>query len=89
MGRTVPTVSDFRDLGGHLSTAARIVGTTLTERMRQATKATARLNRRRARYADKAEVIRMKLLPMGLYECEVAPTNEAAMKVYRAETAST
>ena len=89
LGRTVPKVTDFRDLGEHLNTTARHVGTTPTQRIRKATRATAKLNRRKAKFDDKAAVIRVKFMPMGLYDCEVAPINEAVMKAYRAETAST
>ena len=39
-------------------------------------------------YKHKQTVVRGKLLPMGLYGCEVAPANEAVLTRFRAAIAS-
>ena len=81
LGRRVPVQTDMRDLGGHLNTAAnRTYGTTLTERMRKTTDSVRALQRRKAPYKAKAELIRTKQLPKALYGCETTPVNESALK---------
>ena len=89
LGRTVLVVNGCRDLGAHFNVSAdKKVGTTLTERMRQATKSTERLDMFNAPYDKKEAIIRTKMLPKGLYGCELAPVNEAAMRAFRTATAA-
>jgi hypothetical protein len=81
LGRNVPLRRDMRDLGGHLNTAERrTYGTTLTDRMRKTAESVRALQKRRAPYKAKAELIRTKQLPKALYGCETAPVNESALK---------
>ena len=81
LGKKVPLQTDMRDLGGHLNTAAnRTYGTTLTERMRKTAESVRALQKRKAPYKVKAELIRSKQLPKALYGCETAPVNESALK---------
>ena len=71
----------MRDLGGHLNTAEnRTYGTTLTDRMRKTAESVRTLQRRRAPYKAKVELIKTKQLPKTLYGCETAPVNESALK---------
>ena len=84
MRRTVPVVNSCRDVGAHLNaTKNRKVGTTLTERLWKTAGAAEKLRYIKALYERKAAVVRAKLLPMGLFGCEVAPINEAAMRTLR------
>ena len=79
--KKAPLQTDMRDLGGHLNTAEnRTYGTTLTVRMRKTAESVRALQRKRAPYKAKAELIRSKQLPKALYGCETAPVNESALK---------
>ena len=65
----------------------RTDATTLTKRVKEATKPARRLRRLPLDYADKAKAIRAKILPMGLYECVCSRINEVAMRTFRAAVA--
>ena len=45
------------------------------------------VGRTKAPYAAKTEVIRTKMNPKALYQCELSPTNETALRVLRAGVA--
>ena len=55
--------------------------------MISATRATERLGRLKAPYEKKTKVIRVKMLPKGLYGCEMAPVHEHALRSFRSATA--
>ena len=54
-------------------------GTTLTTRMRETAASMKSLDHMNAPYDMKEQVIRAKMVPKGLYGCETAPINEAAI----------
>ena len=81
LGRKVPVMTDMRDLGGHLNTAAnRAYGKTLTTRMRNTVDSLRVLRHKKAPYRAKTEILRAKQLPRALYGCETAPVNEGVLK---------
>ena len=86
--KTIMVVTDVRDLGAHWCIAGRKVATTLTNRMTDATPSITRLDMFKAPYEKKTAIIRAKLLPKGLYGCELGPINETAMRGFRAATAT-
>ena len=55
--------------------------------MVETTTSVVRLDMFKAPFAKKVAVIRAKLLPKGLYGCELGPINESAMQTFRAATA--
>ena len=71
-------------LGAHMNAAAnRFYGTTLTKRMQERTNDIERLNKSKAPYGVKVEIIRCAKLPKALYGCEVAPANEVGLRALR------
>ena len=86
--KTIMVVNDVRDLGAHWCIAGRKVATTLTKRMTDTTTSMTRLDMFKASYEKKAAIIRGKLLPKGIYGCELGPINETAMRGFRAATAT-
>ena len=50
--------------------------------------ATERLGRMKAPYDKKTKAIRSKMHPQALYGCQFAPVNGAALRQYRAATAT-
>ena len=56
--------------------------------MIETTTSMVRLDMFKAPYAKKVAIIRAKLLPKGLYGCELGPINESAMQASRAATAN-
>ena len=56
--------------------------------MIQATGGAERLDRHRPPYEKKEKIVRAKILPKGLYGCELAPVNETAMRSFRSAVAS-
>ena len=63
--------------------ANRIQGTTLTRRMEATAMEVDSLNKIKAPYERKANIIRSAKLPKALYGCEVAPVNETALRTLR------
>ena len=54
-------INDCRDLGAHFNATGKMkVGTTCTQRMRQAARSAERLEKHRAPYEKKANIIRSK-----------------------------
>ena len=89
LGMKVPVVNDCMDVGARFNTTqGKMVGTTLTQRMRQTASSAGRLEKHKAPYAKNVEMIRAKKPPMGLYGCELAPVNESAMRTLRSAIAS-
>ena len=88
LGTTMPVANDGRDLGAHFNVAGRRVGTTQTERLHKAARSAERIAVWKAPYRDKQEVVRAKTLAMGLYGCEMAPINEAAVRGLRTSIAN-
>eukprot|EP00969_Alexandrium_andersonii_P311242 13752934-Alexandrium_andersonii.AAC.1 len=70
---------DFRDLGGHLSTTRRYVGTTLTTRLRAAARVTADISRLPVPTQTRIQIARAKVLPAALFGGIAAPAAEGAM----------
>jgi len=75
----VKVVREVRDLGGHLSTSANLGGATLTCRMKRATAYCHRLACFPWTWEAKRKVVETLIYPLGLYGCEAAPINDAAM----------
>lgn len=84
--RTIPVVNDVRDLGAHWCISGRKVATTSTRSMAETTPSMNRLDMAKAPYEK--EVARGKLLPKGLYGCELGPISEIAMRGFRTATAN-
>ena len=82
-------INDCRDLGAHFNAAqGRRAGTTLTGRMWATARSTERLSKHRGPCEKKVNIVRAKKLPMGLYGCEVAPVDEAALRTMRSAIVS-
>ena len=76
----VPVVNTCRDLGAHLNSLVnKKDGKTLTDRMHKAAGCAEMMGYIKTTYQNKRTVIKGKILPMGLYGCEVAPINEAVL----------
>ena len=70
---------DWRDLGAHLDTSLRRVNLIGNVRLGNAASAAAAISSLITGLVDKACLVVAKVLPMGLYGCEVAPVNEAGL----------
>lgn len=82
---TIPVVNNCRAVGARLNTSEnREVGTTLTERMRQAARKAERLNGIKPPYEEKAEAIRTNKLPHASFVCDCTSSNETRMRVLMA-----
>ena len=80
VGTTLTVVRDCRDLGAHLNTSAcSRKGTTLTQRMIRGTTFAKKGKYIRAPLFKKAAVLRGKVTPMALYQCETCPVNESVL----------
>ena len=66
----------------------RKTGKTLTDRMQKATGCAETMRYIKTSYKHKKTVAKGKLLPMGLYGCEVAPVNEAVLTRFRGAIAN-
>ena len=86
--RTIPVVNDVRDLGAHWSISGGNVAATLARRIVETTTSLTRLDMFKAPSDKQIAIIRGKLLPKGLYGCELGPINETAMRGFRAATAT-
>ena len=75
----VKVALEARDLGGHLSTTARIGGATLAQRMRKATAFAHRLACFPWGWKAKRQVVETLIYPMTLYGCEASPINDSDM----------
>ena len=75
----VEVALEARDLGGHLSTTARIGGATLAQRMCKATAFAHRLACFPWGWKAKRQVVETLIYPMALYGCEDSPTNDTDM----------
>ena len=87
--KRIPVINNCSDLGAHFNVSEEVrYGTTLSERLREAAESTDKLNFFRAPYEKKEKIIRSKLIPKGLFGCELGPINETAMRVFRTAVAS-
>ena len=75
----VKVALEARDLGGHLSTTARIGGATLAQRMRKARVFAHRLACFPWGWKAKRQVVETLIYPMALYGCEASPINDSDM----------
>ena len=73
-GLTIPSVSNFRDLGAHLNLSKANNGKTLADRMRKATSMAKRLKWLPIPLTFKEDIIRANVLPAGLYAVEASST---------------
>ena len=76
----VQVVLHVRDLGGHLNTTLGPLATTLTERLKQAAQYAQRIRFLNIGDNGKHRLITAKILALGLYGCEAAPTNQSALR---------
>ena len=85
----VPVVNTCRDLGAHLNSLVnKKDGETLTDRMQKTAGSAEMMGYIKTTYQDNRTVIKGKILPMGLYGCEVAPVNEAVFTKLRGTIAN-
>eukprot|EP00969_Alexandrium_andersonii_P004436 191221-Alexandrium_andersonii.AAC.1 len=73
-------VQDVRDLGAHLSLSSNMKGTTMSARMDEACKVLESMSHMPLPIQRKLQVIKGKVLPMGLYACSATPVNKAKCK---------
>ena len=73
MGRTVPTETPIRDLGGQLSFGIRISGATVNGRIATAMTYADKIDRMRWSYEDKPRVVQLLVLPKAFYGSEASP----------------
>ena len=83
LGCNVKVVLNVRDLGGHLSVAARATGATLTMRLQRGAKVTRSFRWLPTPYSEKAQMVRGKAMPLALYGCEAVPCAECALNGFR------
>ena len=79
VGGCISVLLHFRDLGTHVNTTSRFVGSTLTERIEQAIKCDMRFRWLPHTFLEKIKFILSSALSAGLYGCEAAWANEAAL----------
>ena len=75
----VKAVLEARDLGGHLTTMAKLGGSTLALRMRKATAYCHRLACFPWGWKAKQRVVETLVYPLALYGCEASPINDGDM----------
>ena len=80
----VAVVLHIRDLGAHLHTGAVHHSPTLTSRLYQAIYYVRRITYLPIDYHTKAQLIRSKILALGLYGCESVHVNETALRSLQA-----
>ena len=85
MGNTIPVTDNCRDLRAHLnSSSARMVGSTLIQRLVKGAKS-ARILRYAKALSDKKQMImEAKIVAGALYGCETTPINDQAQSRFRA-----
>ncbi len=88
-GLQIPTVNNFRDIGGHLNLTAANNGNTLTDRMHKSTLMVKRLRWLPLPLAFKEKVVRANILPAGLYAVEAVWASKATLSTFRAAIANT
>eukprot|EP00969_Alexandrium_andersonii_P156901 6936009-Alexandrium_andersonii.AAC.1 len=76
-----------RDLGAHLSTCARAIGKTLTQRIKNGVGIAVSIQGLPALRAAKLRLIKGKLLPASLYGAATTPVSAAAVDKLAAATA--
>ena len=76
----IAVVLHIRDLGGHLHTGSVHHSPTLTARLHDAAHYVHRITYLPIDYHTKAQLIRTKVLSLGLYGCESVHVNEAALR---------
>ena len=79
LDKTIDVSQHFRDLGTHINTAARFVGSTLTDRMNKAVASVNRMRWLPHDFNQKAMFVLSAALSAGLYGCEAAWANETAL----------
>ena len=75
----ITVVSRIRDLGGQINTTGRHLGQTINERIAQAIVVCKRIRYLDVDLANKARLIRSKVLPMALYGVENSYPSEASL----------
>ena len=80
LGARIPTVTSFRDLGGHLNVGRVMSSSTLTSRIVNATVLCLRLADMPWDRGAKIKMVLTTILPMALYGCEVAAPAEKALE---------
>ena len=70
---TINVIMNTRDLGGHLSTQARLNGSTLTKRIRRATTIASKLSCMPWDFEAKHKFVESLVFPLGLYGSEACP----------------
>ena len=80
LGARIPTVTSFRDLGGHLNVGRVMSSSTLTSRIVNAIVLCLRLADMPWDRGAKIKMVLTTILPMALYGCEVAAPAEKALE---------
>ena len=79
VGARIPTVTSFRDLGGHLNVGRTMSSATLTCRILRATELCLRLTCMPWSRDAKLKMVLTLILPMAFYGCEAAAPAEKAL----------
>ena len=79
-GHTIPISNTFRDLGAHMNLTQSKNGSTLTERMRKATKMAKRLRWLPISIEHKRRIVLSNIIPAAIYGVEVTEVNQAVLQ---------
>ena len=86
-GLRIPNLSSFRDLGAHMNLTNNVNGSTLTMRIKKATKMAQRLKWLPVTREVKNKIVLCNIIPAALYGVEITQINRAAMQSLRSAIA--